>query len=109
MRPPRALSANTMKTSDVIVWVYVVLLTAGGLFGYFKAGSKVSLIMALAFAVLLGLCTLGLPKVQWLTEILLVALLVVFAMRLFKTGKFMPSGMMLSVTALALLLRFWFR
>jgi uncharacterized membrane protein (UPF0136 family) len=33
------------------------------------------------------------------------ALLVVFAMRLAKTKKFMPSGMMLVVTLLALILR----
>ena len=37
--------------------------------------------------------------------VLMAALLVVFAIRLTKTKKFMPSGLMLVITALALALR----
>jgi uncharacterized membrane protein (UPF0136 family) len=40
-----------------------------------------------------------------LGNVLMAALLVVFAIRLGKTGKFMPSGMMLVLTILALALR----
>jgi uncharacterized membrane protein (UPF0136 family) len=98
-----------MTTPTLILWLYIVLLVVGGLIGYLKAGSKVSLIMASAFAALLALCALNLLAVPWLVEILLGALLAVFSMRLFKTRKFMPSGLMLAVTACALVLRLWLR
>jgi uncharacterized membrane protein (UPF0136 family) len=98
-----------MKTSEVVLWVYVGLLAVGGLIGFFKAGSKVSLMMSAAFALLLVLCILKVLPLPWLAEILLGVLLAVFAMRLFKTGNFMPSGLMLAVTACALVLRLWLR
>lgn len=69
--------------NNTVLWIYIVLLLVGGLIGFFKGKSKVSLIMSSAFA----------------------ALLVVFAMRLAKTKKFMPAGMMLIVTIAALALR----
>jgi uncharacterized membrane protein (UPF0136 family) len=40
-----------------------------------------------------------------LADVIMAALLVVFAIRLSKTKKFMPSGMMLAITAIALALR----
>jgi uncharacterized membrane protein (UPF0136 family) len=98
-----------MSTSGVVLWVYVALLLVGGLMGFLKAGSKVSLITSAVFAGLLALCALGVLAVPWLVELLVGLLLVVFAIRLFKTGKFIPSGLMLTVTAVVLLLRFWLR
>jgi uncharacterized membrane protein (UPF0136 family) len=44
-----------------------------------------------------------------LSNVLLAALLVVFALRLAKTKKFMPSGLMLVLTILALALRNLFK
>jgi uncharacterized membrane protein (UPF0136 family) len=44
-----------------------------------------------------------------LVNVLLAALLVVFAIRLAKTKKFMPSGLMLVLTILALALRNLFK
>jgi uncharacterized membrane protein (UPF0136 family) len=90
-------------TSGIILWVYIVLLVAGGLMGLIKAGSKVSLIMSVAFAIPLSLCALHVLAVSWLPDLLLGLLIAVFAMRLTKTRKFMPSGLMLSLTAAALL------
>jgi len=46
---------------------------------------------------------------QDLANVLLAALLVVFAVRLAKTKKFMPSGLMLVLTILALALRNLFK
>ena len=40
--------------ATVILWIYIVLLAVGGLIGFFKAKSRVSLIMSLAFAAALG-------------------------------------------------------
>jgi len=92
-------------TPGKVLWVYIVLLVIGGLFGFFKAKSKVSLIMSVAFAAALSLCAAGIIFQTYVADILLAALLVVFGMRLAKTKKFMPAGMMLVVTLVALSLR----
>jgi uncharacterized membrane protein (UPF0136 family) len=92
-----------------VLWIYIVLLLVGGLIGFLKAGSKVSLITsAVSAAVLIvtaipGLFTPSLARA--LADIIMAALLVVFAIRLGKTRKFMPSGLMLVITVLALALR----
>ena len=80
------------------------MLVAGGLVGFLKAKSRVSLIMSAAFAAALSLCAAGIV-VQPVADILLAALLVVFAVRLGKTRKMMPAGLMLIITIVALALR----
>ena len=98
-----------MTSSNIVLWVYIVLLVAGGLVGFLKAGSKVSILMSVAFAVPLSLCAARILQIKYLPEILMGVLLLVFVIRLAKTGKFMPSGLMLALTGLALLLRFWLK
>jgi uncharacterized membrane protein (UPF0136 family) len=90
----------------IILWVYIVLLEAGGLMGFIKAKSKISLITSSIFAALLALCALGIIKPFYIAEILVGLLVVVFGMRFAKGKKFMPSGLMLglSVAVLAALL-----
>lgn len=92
-----------------VLWIYVVLLVVGGLIGFFKAKSKVSLYMSIGFAAALAVCAinglLDAKLARSLADVLMVLLLVVFAMRLAKTKKFMPAGMMLIVTIAALALR----
>jgi uncharacterized membrane protein (UPF0136 family) len=88
-----------------VLWVYIILLVAGGLIGFFKAKSKVSLIMSVAFAAALAFCAAGVIFQPYVADLLLAALLVVFGMRLAKTKKFMPAGMMLITTLIALALR----
>jgi uncharacterized membrane protein (UPF0136 family) len=92
-------------TREKILWIYIVLLIVGGLIGFFKGKSKVSLIMSAAFAAALSLCAAGIIFYPYVADILLAALIVVFAMRLSKTKKFMPAGMMLIITLLALAFR----
>ena len=91
--------------STKILWVYIVLLVIGGLIGFLKAKSQVSLIMSVAFAALLSLCAAGVVFQPYVADILLAALLVVFGIRLTKTRKFMPAGLMLVLTIATLALR----
>jgi uncharacterized membrane protein (UPF0136 family) len=95
--------------ANTVVWIYIILLLVGGLIGFFKARSKVSLISSSVFAALLVLTVI--PGVfqpafaRGLANVIMAALLVVFAVRLAKTKKFMPGGLMLVLTILALALR----
>ena len=98
-----------MNHFDVqVLWVYIVLLLVGGLIGFFKGRSKVSLITSVVFAALLILTTLrGVFQPGFalgLANVTLVVLLVVFAVRLGKTRKFMPSGLILVATVAVLAL-----
>ena len=98
--------------AGMVLWVYIVLLLVGGLIGFFKAKSKVSLISSSVFAAVLVLTQAGIfkPSVSlMLVNVILAALLVVFAVRLARTKKFMPSGLMLVLTMLALALRNLFK
>jgi uncharacterized membrane protein (UPF0136 family) len=94
--------------ANSVLWVYIVLLLVGGLIGFFKAKSKVSLISSSVFAAVLVLTQTGIFKASVsliLVNVLLAALLVVFAIRLTKTKKFMPSGLILVLTIVTLALR----
>ena len=98
-----------MSFTDLVFWIYVVLLLLGGLFGFYKGKSKISLITSVVSAALLVLTTLrGIFEPAFardLANLIMAALLVVFAIRLAKTKKFMPSGLMLVLTILVLALR----
>ena len=88
-----------------ILWIYIILLVIGGLIGFLKGKSQVSLIMSVCFAAALSLCASHIIYQPNVADILLVALLVVFAFRLVKTKKFMPAGLMLVITLATLALR----
>ena len=91
-----------------ITWIYIVLLVIGGLVGYFKSKSHVSLYTSVGFAVGLMLTVIGVLEARMATvlaNILMAALLVVFTIRLAKTRKFMPAGLMVVLTIAALALR----
>ena len=109
--------------ANIILWIYIVLLVAGGLVGFLKAGSKMSLIMSVAFAVPLALCALhvinfsydrretvnGQTRLQIhfdLADGLILLLLFFFSMRFAKGKKFMPAGLMMILSLVTLVLRF---
>jgi uncharacterized membrane protein (UPF0136 family) len=95
--------------ASTVLWVYIVLLLIGGLMGYLKAKSRVSVISSTVCAVILiltGLQGVFQPSfARGLANIVMLVLLIVFTIRLIKTKKFMPAGMMLFVTIAALALR----
>lgn len=73
--------------------------------GFAKAGSKVSLITSSVAALLLLACLfLPVPYAGSVIYVILGLLLVAFVMRLKKTKKFMPSGLLCALTALTLVL-----
>ncbi len=107
--PTRGYIPPHFMTPNTVLWVYIVLLLVGGLIGFLKAGSKVSLTTSAISAAILVITTIpGLfgPAVRsGLADLVMAVLLVVFALRLAKTKKFMPSGLLLVFTGAALVLR----
>ncbi|HEX3625531.1 MAG TPA: TMEM14 family protein [Verrucomicrobiae bacterium] len=97
-----------MQFENYVFWGYVVLLLLGGLIGFFTANSKVSLMTSAVAAALLILTRLpGVFQPSFghaLSDVIMAALLVVFAWRLTKTKKFMPNGVMLILTIAVLVL-----
>jgi uncharacterized membrane protein (UPF0136 family) len=95
-------------TPTNILWIYIVLLVAGGIMGFVKAGSKMSLLTSLAFAAVLALCNVGFLqkyiRVSHLADIILAILIVFFGWRFAKSKKLMPMGMMAILTAVTLAL-----
>lgn len=83
-----------------------ILILAGGVAGFLKAQSKASLIAGLASAALLIVSySISLRNAHWgliAGAIICGLLTVVFGIRLKKTGKFMPSGMLLALCGIEL-------
>jgi uncharacterized membrane protein (UPF0136 family) len=89
--------------AHTILWVYIVVMVLGGVMGFVKAKSKASLIASVAFGAVLTLFALNILPFQhhiWV----LIFLLVFFGMRLVKSKKMMPNGVMTIATILALAL-----
>jgi len=95
-----------MPTAKIILWVYAILMLGGGIMGFMKAGSKISLIAGLisGLLVIIGLiisntnAQLGIGIVAATSALLCIS----FLMRLLKTQSFMPSGMLLVLSVVAL-------
>lgn len=88
-----------------MILVFAAVMFAGGLIGYLTAGSRASLISGTASAGLLVLAFFlaRTNPIQGLqaAAVLSALLAVVFAIRAFKTRKFMPSGMLLILSIVA--------
>ncbi|HZW31558.1 MAG TPA: TMEM14 family protein [Isosphaeraceae bacterium] len=95
---------------QITLGIYAVLLALGGLIGYFKAGSRPSLIAGLlSSAAAFTALGLSIGDSRWGVPfglLLSIVLFILFAYRYaVKTGKFMPSGLLavLSLIVLAVL------
>ncbi len=60
--------------ANTVLWIYIVLLVVGGMIGFLKGKSKVSLIMSVVFAALLILCAVGAVFKYYMADIFLAAL-----------------------------------
>ncbi|ACC82002.1 protein of unknown function UPF0136 [Nostoc punctiforme PCC 73102] len=99
----------TMNLSIIAAFAYGILAIAGGIIGYIQARSKVSLLSGSISGFLLILAAyFQLQGQTWgsiLAVLVTAVLVVVFAVRLAKTRKFMPAGLMtiLGMVALAVM------
>ncbi|BAY12963.1 TMEM14 family protein [Calothrix sp. NIES-2098] len=99
-----------METGIIAAFVYGILALIGGIMGYIQASSRISLISGVISGLLLIFASfLQLQGQPWglLVATLVTAVLVVFfCLRLAKTRKFMPSGLMaiLGMVTLVLML-----
>ena len=95
-----------MNLVVTVAIAYGILAIIGGIIGYVQAQSKASLISGSISGVLLiiaGVMQLqGQPWGLVLATVVTLVLVIVFAIRLVKTRKFMPAGLM-SVLGLAVL------
>ena len=95
-----------MNLSIIAAFAYGVLAIVGGIIGYIQARSKVSLLSGSISGLLLVLAAyFQLQGQSWgpiLAVIVTAVLVVVFAVRLAKTRKFMPAGLMTILGMLAL-------
>ena len=100
-----------MNPGVVAAIAYGILAIVGGIIGYVQAKSKASLISGIVSGLLLIIA--GVMQLQGqglgliLAIVVTIALIIVFAMRLAKTRKFMPAGLMtaLGVAALVVMLK----
>ena len=96
-----------MSFGPVVLLVFGIVMILGGLMGY-RAGSKVSLISgSVSGLVLLGAWFVSRDHMAvglWIGVGVSALLSAVFGMRLAKTGKLMPTGGLLGVSLLALML-----
>ena len=87
-----------MSPSIIIALIYGILALAGGIVGYLKAGSMTSLISGIVSGFLLLICAvraaLGFASGLWVVKAFSLLLVIVFFVRLLKTKKFMPAGLM---------------
>ena len=97
--------------TSAVILTYAAILIAGGIVGWRVSGSRISLTSSLACAVVLaGAYRLSrtYPAGGYLlATIVALALVVLFAMRLRKTRKFMPSGMMLLLSSVVTIILAW--
>jgi uncharacterized membrane protein (UPF0136 family) len=92
-----------MSSDQLVLLIYAILLEAGGMMGFIKAGSKASVIASTLFAVIVFLFIFNVLPIAYVWTVL-AFLILFFGMRFAKGKKFMPNGMMLILTIVTLVL-----
>ncbi|MDJ0590885.1 MAG: TMEM14 family protein [Pleurocapsa sp. MO_226.B13] len=99
-----------MNLAVLATIVYGLLSGFGGIWGYLKSQSKPSLISGCISGILLIIAAVmqlqGNQLGLLLSKIITLLLVVVFIIRLIKTGKFIPSGIMLMTGVIVLICLF---
>lgn len=101
-----------MSWGIVIAIAYGILAIVGGVIGYLKAKSKLSLISGVISGLLLFFAAFlenqGYDLGRPLAQVITLVLIVVFTLRFRKTGKFMPAGLMLTSGVFSLIILSFF-
>ena len=96
-----------MQTTAIVVWVYGLLMAVGGVIGYVKVRSKASLLSGVGFGLMLLASGYGVWhgwRNSLVVSAVMAALLVaIFAVRLVKTRRFMPAGVLALLSLAALI------
>ena len=92
----------------MIVWVYGVLVLAGGVIGWVKVKSKPSLISGVVFGVALIIFGYGIYQ-EHATDVKVAAaiaglLAIIMGLRFAKSKKFMPAGLVAILSAVVVML-----
>lgn len=100
-----------VNSATIATFAYGILTLIGGIIGYVQAQSKVSLISGSVSGLLLMFAlVMQLQGQAWgltLAVVVTAVLVVVFAIRLVKTRKFMPAGLMTVLGVAALIAMGW--
>ena len=96
-------------TWGVIIEISFGILTImGGIIGYLKAKSQLSLISGILSGLLLFIAAFlenqGYDLGRLLAQVVTIALIIVFGLRVRKTRKFMPAGLMLIAGVFSLII-----
>ena len=95
-----------MFAAAIAALIYGILALVGGWIGYKQAGSTVSLTSGIITGLLLLIAGTGMFKGMgwglWLGLAVTALLLVTFVVRLIKTRKLMPAGLMVTVGVITL-------
>ncbi|MFH7028841.1 MAG: TMEM14 family protein [Heteroscytonema crispum UTEX LB 1556] len=95
-----------MDLGIIAALVYGIFVVIGGIIGYIQASSKMSLLSGIISGLLLLIAAyLQFQGQTWgliLAAVVTAVLVVVFALRLAKTHKFLPAGLMTILGMLAL-------
>lgn len=88
-----------MNIAIIAAIAYGILAIVGGIIGYTKVGSKISLISGISSGLLLIISgIIQLMGMNWgliLATVIAAFLVITFIVRLVKTGKMMPAGLMI--------------
>ena len=103
------MNVNDLNVISIII--FAMLIFVGGIIGYVKRKSKASLIAGIVSTIILVWCaktTHHHPNTGIMRTFMLIALLEgIFVVRLIKTRKFMPAGMILILCVLEQIFLLW--
>jgi uncharacterized membrane protein (UPF0136 family) len=92
-----------MTNFDIVLWSFIAVLLSGGLVGYFKTGSRVSLFASCLIAIFLALAAgefFGATASRPIAKFIVGSLFYLFGYHSWVSRKFVPGGLM-ALAALA--------
>lgn len=91
-----------MKKFAIPIYLFAAILMTGGVYGFIKANSIMSLVMSMTFGLVLLICGALIQKEKlpalYTAAFSMLFLHLFFLFRFFKTFKLMPAGLMVLLT-----------